>query len=91
MGCGLQNRSIQQIQRPCKQLLRSKYRYDIGANVRAQSPAPAGNAQGKITEREDDSLGRLSKDKVVNYGVRTRVTNTRRAAYMHPWGEIIHL
>ncbi len=45
-----------------------KYRYDIGANVRAQSPAPAGNTQGKITEREFDSIGRLLKDKIVNYG-----------------------
>ena len=45
-----------------------KYRYGTGANVRAQSPAPAANTQGKITEREFDSLGRLLKDKVVNYG-----------------------
>ena len=45
-----------------------KYRYDTGANVRAQSPAPAANTQGKITEREYDSVGRLSKNKVVNNG-----------------------
>ncbi|MBC7901226.1 MAG: hypothetical protein H7070_14365 [Saprospiraceae bacterium] len=37
-------------------------------NIRAQSPAPAGNTQGKITERDYDSIGRLLKDKVVNYG-----------------------
>ncbi len=45
-----------------------QYRYDIGANIRAQSPAPAGNTQGKITEREYDLIGRLLKDKTVNYG-----------------------
>ncbi|MGQ0542029.1 MAG: hypothetical protein ACT4O9_09300, partial [Blastocatellia bacterium] len=45
-----------------------KYRYDTGANVRAQSPAPAGQTQGKITEREYDSIGRLLKDKIANYG-----------------------
>lgn len=49
-----------------------KYRFDFGANVRAESPAPAGNAQGKITEREFDSLGRLSKEKIVNNGTYTR-------------------
>ncbi|MGB7208366.1 MAG: VCBS repeat-containing protein [Pyrinomonadaceae bacterium] len=45
-----------------------KYRYDIGANVWAQSPAPAGNTQGKTTEREYDDKGRLLMDKVVNLG-----------------------
>jgi hypothetical protein len=45
-----------------------KYRYDIGLNVRAESPAPAGQTQGKISEREFDSIGRLSKEKVLNYG-----------------------
>ncbi|MGQ0540519.1 MAG: hypothetical protein ACT4O9_01555, partial [Blastocatellia bacterium] len=33
-----------------------------------QSPAPAGQTQGKITEREYDSIGRLLKDKIANYG-----------------------
>jgi len=45
-----------------------KYRFDTGANVWAKSPAPAGNSQGKISEREYDSVGRLLKDKIVNYG-----------------------
>lgn len=45
-----------------------KYRHDIGANVWAKSPAPDGNSQGKITERDYDSIGRLSKDKIVNHG-----------------------
>lgn len=49
-----------------------KYRYDIGANVEATSPAPAGNSQGKITEREFNSLGRLSKERIVNNGAYTR-------------------
>ena len=49
-----------------------KYRYDIGANVRAQSPAPAGNATGKITERIFDSLGRLQKELITNTGAYTR-------------------
>ena len=45
-----------------------KYRYDIGANVWAQSPAPAGNTNGKVSERIFDFLGRLSTNKVDNYG-----------------------
>jgi len=48
------------------------YRHDIGANVHAQSPEPAGNSQGKITERLFDSIGRLSKETVVNSGAYTR-------------------
>ena len=49
-----------------------KYRYDIGANVWAQSPAPAGNTVGKTTERFFDSLGRLQKDLIVNTGAYMR-------------------
>ena len=45
-----------------------KYRHDIGANVWAKSPAPNGQSQGKITERDYDSIGRLLKDKIVNHG-----------------------
>ncbi len=46
----------------------SEVKYRHGANVRAQSPAPAGNSQGRISEREYDSIGRLLKDKTVNHG-----------------------
>jgi YD repeat-containing protein len=49
-----------------------KYRFDIGANVWAQSPAPAGQSAGKTTTREFDSLGRLEKDTIVNTGAYTR-------------------
>ncbi len=49
-----------------------KYRYDIGANVWAQSPAPAGQNVGKTTEREFDSIGRLLRETVVNNGAYTR-------------------
>jgi YD repeat-containing protein len=49
-----------------------KYRFDTGANVRAKSPAPAGNTNGKETTREYDSIGRLSKETVLNNGAYTR-------------------
>ncbi|MFN0141094.1 MAG: RHS repeat domain-containing protein, partial [Pyrinomonadaceae bacterium] len=49
-----------------------KYRYDIGANVWATSPAPAGNSTGKTTERTFDSIGRLQKDLIINTGAYTR-------------------
>jgi len=49
-----------------------KYRYDIGANVRAKSPAPAGNTRGKETTRTFDSLGRLEEQTIVNSGAYTR-------------------
>jgi hypothetical protein len=41
-----------------------KYRYDIGANVEATSPAPAGQTYGKTTKRQFDSEGRLERDSV---------------------------
>jgi YD repeat-containing protein len=41
-----------------------KYRFDLGANVEATSPAPAGNTYGKTTKRIYDSLGRLERDSV---------------------------
>ncbi|MBX3292715.1 MAG: VCBS repeat-containing protein [Acidobacteria bacterium] len=41
-----------------------KYRYDIGANVEAVSPAPAGNSYGKTTKRIFDSIGRVEKESV---------------------------
>lgn len=41
-----------------------KYRYDIGANVEATSPAPAGNTYGKTSKRSFDSLGRLERESV---------------------------
>ncbi|MBX3290399.1 MAG: hypothetical protein KF855_13760 [Acidobacteria bacterium] len=40
------------------------YRFDIGANVEATSPAPAGQADGKTTKRIFDSIGRLQKNSV---------------------------
>ncbi len=49
-----------------------KYRFDIGANVYAASPAPAGNTTGKTTSRIYDALGRLEKETVNNTGVYTR-------------------
>ena len=45
-----------------------KYRYDIGANVWAKSPAPAGNPTGKETTREYDLVGRALKETIVNTG-----------------------
>ena len=41
-----------------------KYRYDIGANVEANSPAPAGQTYGKKSKRIFDGLGRLERDSV---------------------------
>ncbi|MCA1639359.1 MAG: hypothetical protein LC768_13670, partial [Acidobacteria bacterium] len=49
-----------------------RYRYDIGANVWAKSPAPAGNTTGKETTREFDLVGRLSRETIVNTGAYTR-------------------
>jgi YD repeat-containing protein len=49
-----------------------KYRYDIGTNVRAQSPATDGNSTGKTTERTFDAQGRLQKELIVNTGAYTR-------------------
>jgi YD repeat-containing protein len=49
-----------------------KYRYDIGANVEASSPAPAGNTLGKKTTRLFDTYGRLEKETIVNSGAYTR-------------------
>lgn len=40
------------------------YRYDIGANVEASSPAPANQSVGKITKRFYDSVGRLEKNAI---------------------------
>ena len=44
-----------------------QYRYDIGANVEADSPAPDGNAYGKRTTRTFDTKGRLDEDIVWRY------------------------
>ncbi|MGB7208963.1 MAG: hypothetical protein WBD27_09915, partial [Pyrinomonadaceae bacterium] len=49
-----------------------KYRYDIGANVEANSPAPAGNTLGKKTTRLFDIYGRLQQETIVNSGAYTR-------------------
>ena len=49
-----------------------KYRYDIGTNVWAKSPAPTGNTTGKETTRTYDSIGRLSKETLVNTGAYSR-------------------
>ncbi|MGI8641405.1 MAG: FG-GAP-like repeat-containing protein, partial [Pyrinomonadaceae bacterium] len=49
-----------------------KYRYDIGANVWAKSPAPAGNTNGKETTRIFDTIGRLERQTLVNNGAYTR-------------------
>jgi YD repeat-containing protein len=49
-----------------------EYRFDIGANVWAQSPAPQGQSVGKTTERVFDSIGRLSKETIANTGAYTR-------------------
>jgi YD repeat-containing protein len=50
----------------------STYRYDIGADVRTQTPAPAGQTVGKINDRIYDSAGRLEKDLIVNNGAYVR-------------------
>ncbi|MEJ7623796.1 MAG: VCBS repeat-containing protein [Pyrinomonadaceae bacterium] len=41
-----------------------KYRYDIGTNIEATSPAPAGQTYGKTTKRLFDSVGRLYRDSI---------------------------
>jgi len=52
-----------------------KYRYDVGANVWAQSPTPSGtgNSVGKTSSRTyDDTTGRIEKEKIDNSGAYTR-------------------
>jgi len=41
-----------------------KYRFDIGANVEATSPAPHNQTHGKKTKRVYDTYGRLQRDSV---------------------------
>lgn len=41
-----------------------QYRYDIGANVEANSPAPAGNTYGKTSKRIYDDVGRIERDSI---------------------------
>lgn len=41
-----------------------KYRFDIGANVEASSPAPTGQDHGKTSKRKYDSVGRLERSSV---------------------------
>jgi YD repeat-containing protein len=52
----------------------AEYRFDIGANVWARSPAPAGHSagDGKQTSRNFDSLGRVIRNTIVNTGAYTR-------------------
>ena len=49
-----------------------KYRFDNGANVWAKSPAPQNQTSGKTTERLFDSIGRISKETLLNNGAYTR-------------------
>lgn len=50
-----------------------EYRYDIGANVAATSPAPAGATYGKTTSRIfNDTTGRITKELINNTGAYTR-------------------
>ena len=45
-----------------------KYRYDFGANVRADSPAPAGSSTGKQTQRVyNDTTGRLERNSIYKF------------------------
>lgn len=60
---------------PANNFSEAKYRFDIGANVWAQSPAPAGQSVGKTTERKYDDQGRLERETIVNTGP-TRGTST---------------
>ena len=57
---------------PAGNYSRVQYRFDIGANVWAGSPAPAGNSVGKPTERLFDNKGRLEKEIILNNGAYTR-------------------
>ena len=41
-----------------------EYRYDIGTNVEANSPAPTGQTYGKTTKWIYDAIGRLERDSI---------------------------
>ena len=47
----------------------AEYRFDFGAPVKATGPPPAGQAQGAITRRVYDGLGRLERVKTEFNGV----------------------
>ena len=47
---------------PANNFSEAKYRFDIGANIWARSPAPADQTVGKTTLRVFDSIGRLEGD-----------------------------
>jgi YD repeat-containing protein len=51
-----------------------KYRFDIGANVWAKSPAPNGSSFGKIATKEFDGMGRLQKQSILNGDVQSAYT-----------------
>ncbi|MBA2749347.1 MAG: hypothetical protein H0U45_11555, partial [Tatlockia sp.] len=68
---------------PANNFSQVKYRYDIGANVWAKSPAPAGNTIGKETIRDYDSIGRLLKETLVNNGTYTRYDYSQSDREVH--------
>ncbi|MDH3530221.1 MAG: VCBS repeat-containing protein, partial [Acidobacteriota bacterium] len=58
---------------PAGEYSRVQYRFDIGANVWADSPHPSNSQnRGKETTRAYDSLGRLERQTLVNTGAYTR-------------------
>ena len=74
---------------PAENFSEVKYRYDTGANVRAKSPAPAGNTTGKETVREYDAIGRLSKETLINTGAYTRYEYPTNAIQSKVYSTII--
>lgn len=57
---------------PAENFSEVKYRYDIGANVWAKSPAPNAQTPPKISTRTFDGIGRIEKQKIENNGAYTR-------------------
>jgi YD repeat-containing protein len=68
-----------------------KYRYDVGANVRAESPAPAGQSAGKTTTREFDEIGRLLKESIVNTGAYTRYVYSDNGVLSQAYSTLVNV
>lgn len=68
-----------------------KYRFDIGANVWARSPGPQGHTYGKTTERLYDSIGRLSKETILNNGAYTRYSYPNNGVQSQVWTTLIDI
>jgi YD repeat-containing protein len=67
-----------------------QYRFDLGANIEANSPAPVGNLYGKRTTRTFDEKGRVVKDSIWKYTGSSWVENSYQRFDYTPTDGIKH-